>query len=131
MSGIDIMPVRTKKDLMDFIKLPWKIYEGDRYWVPPLLMDRKKLLDTKKNPFYKHSEIELFLAHKNGKLLGRNAAIINYNHNKFQEEEIDFFGFFESVNDQEVANALFRCKQGLDKEEGILSDAGCNESFDQ
>ncbi|MGC8595313.1 MAG: hypothetical protein ACP5US_03680 [Candidatus Kryptoniota bacterium] len=107
MSSVTIEPVRTRKDLSAFIKLPWKIYQNDPYWVPPLLMDRKKLLDTKKNPFYKHSEIELFLAKKDGEVVGRNAAIINYNHNKFHNEEIGFFGFFESINDQSVANALF------------------------
>ena len=106
MSNITVEPVRTSKDLMAFIKLQWKIYKGDPYWVPPLIMDRKKLVDTKKNPFYKHSDMEMFLARKDGEVVGRIAGIINYNHNKFQEEEIGFFGFFESINDQQVANSL-------------------------
>ncbi len=124
MSGVEIKPVRTKKELIDFIKLPWKIYKEDRYWVPPLLMDRKKLLDTKKNPFYKHSEIELFLAYKNGEIVGRNAAIINYNHNKFQEEEIGFFGFFESINDQDVANTLLDASKDWIKKKGYSAMRG-------
>ncbi len=124
MSAISVEPVRTKKDLMTFIKLPWKIYEKDPYWVPPLLMDRKKLLDTKKNPFYKHSEIELFLAKKDGEIVGRNAAIINHNHNKFHEEEIGFFGFFESINDQQVANALFDASKDWIKKKGFSAMRG-------
>ncbi|MCL4512278.1 MAG: hypothetical protein M1470_14655 [Bacteroidetes bacterium] len=124
MSAISVEPVRTKKDLMTFIKLPWKIYEKDPYWVPPLLMDRKKLLDTKKNPFYKHSEIELFLAKKDGEIVGRNAAIINHNHNKFHEEEIGFFGFFESINDQQVANALFDASKDWIKKKGFPAMRG-------
>ncbi len=124
MSSISIEPVRTKKDLMSFIKLQWKIYKGDPYWVPPLLMDRKKLLDTKKNPFYKHSDIEMFLARKDGELVGRIAAIINYNHNKFQEEEIGFFGFFESINDQEVANALFDAAKDWISKKGFSAMRG-------
>ncbi len=94
-------------------------------------MDRKKLLDTKKNPFYKHSEIEMFLARRDGEILGRNAAIINYNHNKFQEEEIGFFGFFESVNDQEVANTLFDAGKEWIQEERLFSDARTDEPFDE
>lgn len=124
MSGVDIKPVRTKKDLMDFIRLPWKIYKDDPFWVPPLLMDRKKLLDTKKNPFYEHSKIEMFLARRDGEILGRNAAIINYNHNKFQAEEIGFFGFFESVNDQEVANILFDASKEWIRKEGYSAMRG-------
>lgn len=124
MSGVVIEPVRSKKDLMAFIKLPWKIYKGDKNWVPPLLMDRKKLLDTKKNPFYKHSEIELFLAKKGGEVVGRNAAIVNYNHNKFHDEEIGFFGFFESNRDQEVANALFDASKDWLKNKGFRSMRG-------
>lgn len=124
MSAISIEPVRTKKDLMSFIKLQWKIYKGDPYWVPPLLMDRKKLLDTKKNPFYKHSDMEMFLAKKDGELVGRIAAIINYNHNKFQEEEIGFFGFFESINDQQVANALFDAAKDWIRKKGFSAMRG-------
>ena len=118
MDKIDITAVRTKKDLMRFIKLPWKIYRDDRNWIPPLIMDRKKLLDRKKNPFFKHAEMEMFLAYKNGELAGRIAGITNENHNKFQDDNAGFFGFFESIDDQGVAAALLdRVKEWL-KEKG-------------
>ena len=55
MAAIQIRPVTSKKELMQFIKLPWKIYQDDPYWVPPLLIDRKDILSKKKNPFYKNS----------------------------------------------------------------------------
>ena len=70
-------------------------------------MDRRKMLDRKKNPFYKHAEMETFLAERDGKIVGRIAAIINHNHNREHEENIGFFGFFECFDDQDVANALF------------------------
>lgn len=124
MGTVSVEPVRTKRDLMDFIKFPWKIYKDDNHWVPPLLNDRKKLLDTKKNPFYKHSDIEMFLARRDGEIVGRNAAIINYNHNKFQEEGIGFFGFFESVNDQQAANALFDASKEWIRTKGFSSMRG-------
>lgn len=92
---------------MRFIKFQWKPYEGNPYWVPPLIMDRKKLLNRKKNPFYKHAEMELFLAERGREVVGRIGAIVNDNHNKEHQENIGFFGFFECVDDQEVANALF------------------------
>ncbi|MEK9135660.1 MAG: hypothetical protein AAB393_00950, partial [Bacteroidota bacterium] len=81
--------------------------KGNPYWVPPLLMDRRKLIDRNNNPFYKHAEMELFLAERDGELVGRIGAIINHNHNKEHNENIGFFGFFECVDDQDVANTLF------------------------
>lgn len=104
---LEIKSVSGKKDLMTFIKFQWEIYKNDPYWVPPLLMDRIKLLDKNKNPFFKHADAEYFLAYKNGKLSGRIAAIVNHTHNEIHNDKIGFFGFFECFNDQEVANALF------------------------
>jgi len=124
MSNITIRTVKTSKDKLAFIKLLWKIYKGDEYWVPPLIMDRKKVIDTKHNPFYKHSELELFLAEKGGELVGRIAAIINHNHNKEHNENIGFFGFFESINDQEVANALFDSAKDWLKARGVTAMRG-------
>ena len=107
MNAITIRPVLSKKDEKRFIKFQWKPYEGNPYWVPPLLMDRKKLIDRKKNPFYKHAAIELFLAERDSEVVGRIGAIVNDNHNKEHSENIGFFGFFECVDDQAVANVLF------------------------
>ncbi len=102
-----IETVRTKTDLKKFIKLPWKIYKENFYWVPPLIFERKFLLDKNKNPFFKHAEAEYFLAYKNNEIVGRISAIINHNHNREHNENIGFFGFFECINDQNVANSLF------------------------
>lgn len=106
MGKIRIDPVRNRSDLMKFIRLVWKINEGDPNWVPPLIIDRLKLLDRKKNPFYKHADVEFFLAYKNGEVVGRIAAIVNYNHNEFHKDKTGFFGFLEGINDPEVFEAL-------------------------
>lgn len=119
MGNINITTVSSKKDLMRFIKLPWKIYDGDPNWVPPLIMDRKKILSKEKNPFFKHAEMEMFLAEKNGELVGRIAAIKNDLHNKYHNDNAGFFGFFECINDQEVANALFDAAKGWLKTKGL------------
>jgi GNAT superfamily N-acetyltransferase len=124
MSDIIVKPVTGKRELSQFIKFPWKIYEGNQFWVPPLLMDRRKLVDRKKNPFYKHSQAEFFLAYSNDEIVGRIAAIINDNHNKEHNENIGFFGFFECTNDQKVANALFNTAKKWLKEKGITAVRG-------
>jgi GNAT superfamily N-acetyltransferase len=70
-------------------------------------MERKKLLDTQKNPFYYHAELEMFLALKDGQPCGRIAAIVNKNHNIFHNDHAGFWGFFECTNNQSVSRALF------------------------
>jgi GNAT superfamily N-acetyltransferase len=107
MAAITVRTVLTARDEKAFINFLWTIYKDNPNWVPPLKMDRKKLIDRKKNPFYSHSDMELFLAERGGQVVGRIGAIVNYNHIKEHNEQIGFFGFFESVNDQEVANLLF------------------------
>jgi len=105
--AVEIRLVESDSDLMKFIKFQWKVYKNDPYWVPPLLMDRKKILNKKKNPFFQHASADYFLAYKDGQIVGRIAAIKNDLHNKIHEDKTGFFGFFECLNDQEVANALF------------------------
>ena len=104
---IKIIPVESQADVVKFVKCQWKFYKNDAYWVPPLVADRLKLLDTHKNPFYKHAEIQLFLAYSSGEIVGRIAAITNENHNIIHNDKVGFFGFFESIDNQDVADALF------------------------
>jgi len=119
MSETIIKTVRSKKDLITFIKMPWKIYKNDPHWVPPLIYDRKKILNKKKNPFFQHSEMELFLAEKNGEIIGRIAAIKNDLHNKHHNDKVGFFGFFECINDQETADRLFDAAKDWLKAKGF------------
>ncbi|RPI75941.1 MAG: GNAT family N-acetyltransferase [Ignavibacteriales bacterium] len=107
MAGTTISVVSSRKELMEFIKLPWNIYKNNPYWVPHLLMDRKKILDKNKNPFFKHAEAEYFLARRDKKVVGRIAAIKNDLHNKEHNDKVGFFGFFECENNQETAAKLF------------------------
>jgi GNAT superfamily N-acetyltransferase len=111
-NNITVRPIHTKNEERAFIWFQWKVYKGNPYWVPPLITDRKKLIDKKSNPFYKHAEMQLFLAECDGKVVGRIGAIVNHNHNKEHHENIGFFGFLECINDQMVANALFDSAKG-------------------
>lgn len=114
----ELIEVRTRADLNKFIKSQWNFYKNDKNFVPPIILDRKKLLDTKKNPFYKHSEIKLFMTTDNGKITGRIAGIINRLHNEIHNDKIGFLGFFECINDQSTANLLFEAAENYVKEKG-------------
>lgn len=102
-----------------FINAQWLFYQNDKNWVAPLKMDRKKLLNVNKNPFYKHSQIQLFIAKSGGKIVGRIAAIINGNHNKEHNDAVGFFGFFECSNNQAVATELLTTAEKWVKERGM------------
>jgi len=119
MENILIKKVVSKKDLKKFILFPWKVYKDDQNWVPPLVMDFKEKLDKKKDPFFKHADMELFLAYKNNEVHGRIAAIINRRHNQFHQEKVVFFGLYESFNDVEVAHALLDQVAEFGKERGM------------
>jgi hypothetical protein len=107
--SLEIIPVESSRDLRRFIDLPWKIYNRTEHpeWVPPLRIAVRDALDTKGNPFYREAERTLFLALRDGRPVGRIAAIENRAHNAFHGDRVGFFGFFECTNDQEAANSLF------------------------
>lgn len=104
---VAIRPVLNSRDLKRFIMLPFRLYKDDPNWVAPLIGEQKKFFNPAKNPYYKHSEVMLFLAVKDGRTVGRISAHTNTQHNKEHNDNIGFFGFFESEDDQEVADALF------------------------
>lgn len=119
-----IIPVDTKKQLNSFIMLPFELYKNEPNWVPPLIMDQKNFFNPKKNPYYEHSEVKLFLALRDGKVVGRISAQTNTQHNKEHNENIGFFGFFECIDDQETANALFDAAYEWNRYRGFTSMRG-------
>jgi GNAT superfamily N-acetyltransferase len=108
LAGIEIAAVEDKKALHQFVELPYEIYRGDPYWVPPLRIAVKELLDKANHPYYKDAETQLFLAWQNGRVVGRIAAIFDKAHNRTHNETAGFFGFYESINDGAVAQALLQ-----------------------
>lgn len=107
MSSLTVKPVETRKEKSQFFKFPWKLYRDDPNWIPPLRQAQLELLNYKHHPFYDNAEIQTFLALRDGQPCGRVAAIINNMHNERHKEQRGFFGFFECIDDQEVANGLF------------------------
>jgi GNAT superfamily N-acetyltransferase len=110
--SVEVRPVATKRDLMRFIKLPWRLYRNEPNWVPPLVSERKKFLDRAKNPFFEHAEAEYFLAWREGEPVGRICAHVDRNLNEFQGNDWGLFGFFEAEDDPAVARALLEAAEG-------------------
>ena len=110
------MTSRRERDA--FIKFQWEIYPNDPAWVPPLIIERKAFLDRKHHPFYLHGDAALFLARKNGKIVGRIMASDDPNYNSLHQTNVGCFGLFECIDDRDVAAALFDaaaswlCKKG-------------------
>lgn len=118
MRDIRIETVEDERGLKDFIKLPWKIYKNDPFWVPPLIQDQKAIF-SKDNPFYEHADVSLFLAKEKEMTVGRIAAIINYKHIEFHQEKAGFFGFFESIPNYDVAKGLLNTAKDWLKDSGM------------
>jgi GNAT superfamily N-acetyltransferase len=122
--SLTVQPVAPGPEFRRFALLPWDIYRGDPFWVPPLLLDFEKLFDRKKHPFHEHSEVQPFLATRDGKPVGRIAAIWNRNHQKFHGEDVGFFGFFEAIEDEGVARALLDAAAAWLRERGLVTMRG-------
>ena len=88
MSSADIQIVEcTTPQLRDeFIFFQWVPYKGNSYWVPPLIEERLAYFNAKKNPFWEHSRYQLFVARRDGQLVGTIGSVVNDNHNKVHEE---------------------------------------------
>jgi len=116
--SVAIKQARTRREIKAFVGLPWSIYKNDQYWVPP---QRSDLMDQFQpaHPFFEHARMDLFMAFRDGRPVGRVAGIVDQNYIDFHNEPIAFFGFFESVNDPEVAKAIFDHLKAWAKELGF------------
>jgi GNAT superfamily N-acetyltransferase len=103
---VEVRPVRGRRDLTRFIKLPFRLHRGTP-WVPPLVFERRRFLDRGKNPFFEHAEAEYFLAWRDGEVVGRITAQVDRRWDEFQGGSDGMFGFFESEDDPAIAEALF------------------------
>ena len=121
---IERLDASLKRDLLIFIKCQWNFYRNDPNFVPPIISDRLHLLDIKKNPFYKHAKMQLFIARQNDSIIGRIAAITNEEHNKTHSDNIGFFGFFECIDNNEVSKLLFSEAENWLKSQGKTAIRG-------
>src|SRR5438132_5362930 len=117
-SDIEISEVNSRRERDAFIKFQWQIYSNDPAWVPPLIIERKTFLNPKRHPFYKHGDAALFLARRNGEVVGRIMASDDPNYNSLHQSNVGCFGLFESIDDPDVATALFQAAAGWLRKKG-------------
>ena len=107
MTNVRIEPVETRRQQKQFVELAWQINADNPQWVPPLRRSQQELLGYKPHPFHDDADVQTFLATRDGKPCGRIAAIIHRAHERRYKERRGYFGFFESVDDEEVSGLLF------------------------
>jgi GNAT superfamily N-acetyltransferase len=118
MTDLTVRPVSGRRELRQFILFPFRLYEGVDQWVPPLISERKRHLDRRKNPYFKHAEAEYFLARCGNRIVGRISAQVDRRFNEIQGNDWGQFGFFEAEDDPEVAAALLDAAREWLRERG-------------
>lgn len=114
----------NKKQVDDFLRLPFSIYRDIPQWVPPLQMDERLRLSRKRFPFYKHSHAVFFIAYQNTRPIGRLAILDNRPYNEFNHEATAFFYLFECENDLEAAQGLFEAGFAWARSRGLTKVIG-------
>jgi len=124
---VEVITAAAWRDRRRFVNLGWRLYRDDPHWVPPLKAALRLLLTSEKHPFYDQHRAatnELYLALDGGQVVGRVAAIRNLVHEQVHGESVVFFGFFESVNDPQVAAALLEAVESWARKQGATAVRG-------
>ena len=125
--SVTVTPVAGKQDLDAFLHLPARLYRDDPNVVLPLEGEMRGLLDKQKNPFYRHARTELWLARRDGRVIGRVAACIDSYSNDHHDELVGFFGFYEAEDDPETTRALLQAARDWIAGRGmkVMRGPGC------
>lgn len=121
---VEIKRIEPGENVSEFLKVPHVVFQGDPQWIAPVDMLFTEQLDPKKNPFFEHAEAVYFVAKKDGKLVGRCTAQIDHEHQKRYGDAAGFFGFFDTIEDPEVAKALLDAASAWLKERGMKTIRG-------
>lgn len=124
MTEVRKIDTRNKTEVRRFIQFPFDLYRDHPLWVPPIRMDAMTRLDRDKHPFHEHSDVDFFLAERDGEVAGRIAAIENKPYNEYHGKKQAQFYFFECVEDFEVTRALFACVFDWARERGLAQVVG-------
>ena len=122
--SIEIKEVRTRRELRRFVNFPELLYKDNPYYVPPLVFDQMDTLDQKKGAAQEFCDSKLYLAYKDGKLAGRVAAIVNHLANKQWDHKEVRFGWYDFIDDPEVAKALMDKVEEFGRQYGMESVVG-------
>ena len=124
MPSVSVRPVTSRSDRQRFLDFPYSHYAGDRTFVPPLRLDQAKVIDPKKNPFFEHGDMQLFVAERSGEIVGRVAAIVNGMHLQKYADGNGFFGFYETIEDPDVSAALLDAATAWLRQRGLTGARG-------
>lgn len=119
MNNIEICRVTSRKELRNFVRFNYKLYKDCEYAVPDLLEDTMDTFDKDKNPAYAFCETELFLAKRDGKVVGRVAGIVNHRANETWNERHVRFGWIDFIDDADVAGALLDAVGDWGRQKGM------------
>ncbi|MEZ4387442.1 MAG: GNAT family N-acetyltransferase [Candidatus Krumholzibacteriia bacterium] len=123
--SVTVTPVRDKRDLAQFLRIPYRIYgKNHPQYVHPLIAQMKAFLDPKKNPFFRHADTQLWVARDGAIPVGRIAACVDASSNEYHDELVGFFGFYEAPDDPEVARALLTTAANWIKDQGMATMRG-------
>ena len=122
--AVEIREVLTKKELWKWVRFPNKLYRDNEYFVPFLETDEFETFSDDKNPAYAFCETKLFLAYRDGEIVGRIAGLINHAYNKKWDKNAIRFTRFDFIDDREVSRALFDAVVAWGKERGHASIMG-------
>jgi len=115
-----VRPVRTRRELRRFISFPYHHYAGSPYWVPPLRMEQREILNPRKNPFFEHGRMQLYLAvDADNRVVGRIAGIFNGEHLRMHQDQAGFFGFFECEEKYETVVVLLDAAAAWVRSQGL------------
>ncbi len=123
MSGVRIEAIEHPRDTVRFVRCWWRVFRDDPHWVPPLIFERKRFFHPEKNPYFKVADLQCFMAYRDGEALGTIAATVDHLYQKV-EADVGFFGFFEFVDDLEVARTLFDAACGWLRDRGMKKVVG-------
>lgn len=104
--SVEVRPVKSRGDRREFVELPFRLHATGTPWIPPLRIERRLFLSPRLNAFFKHGQAELFLARRDGRVVGRISAQIDRNFNAFHDNAWGMFGFLELEDDPETLRAL-------------------------
>jgi hypothetical protein len=119
-----VIKISARRELKDFINLPFEIYRDDKNWIAPIKSELKRILDVKKNPYFKFASLDLFNCYFDNKIVARISLSVNNVYCEKAGIRTAFFGFFESYNEPNAVKFLFDevfkyCKEnGIERLEG-------------
>lgn len=121
---IHVLDLENKRQIREFLELPFRIYAHIPQWVPPLEADARRMLDRRRNPFFRHGEAQFLLAREDGQVVGRLAVLENRKYNEFNREKTAFFYLFECENSPQAARGLFETAFEWARGRGLEKIAG-------